>query len=145
MDHVKIILKMYEYFGSGRMDLIAQEILDPQIVWRVPGHHPLAGAHRGTGEVLAFLGGIVASGVRFTDSHFGELDDGTVAERHLGRATLDGVAIELPTVTTYEITDGRISAVQVHPANQHDLDRYMWAVAALKPVGERLATTGAQP
>lgn len=139
MDNVKIILKMYEYFGTGRLDLIAEELMDPQIVWRVPGHHPLAGEHRGPAQVMAFLGGIVASGVVFTDSHFGELDDGTVAERHQGEATLDGVAIELPTVTTYEIRDGRIATVQVHPANQHDLDRYMWAVAALKPIGERLA------
>lgn len=139
MSNVKIILRMYEYFGSGRIDLIGSELMDPGIVWRVPGHHPLAGAHRGPDEVLAFLGAIVASGVKFTDSSFGELDDGTVVERHLGRATLDGLAIELPTATTYGIADGRIADVQVHPANQHDLDRYMWAVAALKPVSERLA------
>lgn len=139
MDHTKIILKMYDYFGSGQIDLIGSELMHPDIVWRVPGHHPLAGTHRGPPQVLAFLGAIVASGVRFTDSRFAELDDGTVLERHLGLATLDGLPIELPTVTAYGISDGRIADVQVHPANQHDLDRYMWAVAALKPVSDRLA------
>jgi ketosteroid isomerase-like protein len=139
MTNVNAILRMYELFGGGRLDLIASELMDPEIVWRVPGHHPLAGTHRGPAEVMAFLARIATSGVVFTDSHFGELDDGTVVERHLGRATLDGVDIELPTVTTYEIAGGRLRDVQVHPANQHDLDRYMWAVAALKPVGERLA------
>jgi uncharacterized protein len=139
MSNVNVILRMYEYFSRGQLEQLAAELFDPQIVWRVPGHHPLAGEHTGPAQVLAFLGGIVKSGVEFTDSHFGELDDGTVVERHLGKATLDGVAIELPTVTAYEIANGRLRAVQVHPANQHDLDRYMWAVAALKPVDERLA------
>lgn len=138
MANLKIILKMYDYFGSGRLDLIGSELMDRQIVWRVPGHHPLAGAHRGPAQALAFIGGIVASGIVFTDSHYGELDDGTVVERHLGRATLDGTAIELPTVTTYGFTGDRIADVQVHPADQHSLDRYLWAVTALKPVSERL-------
>ena len=138
-ENIKVILKMYDYFGGGQFDKVGSELMDPDIVWRVPGHHPLAGAHRGVGEALAFLGAIVASGVVFHDSMFAELDDGTVLERHLGKATLDGLPIELPTVTAYGISGGRIVDVQVHPANQHDLDRYMWAVAALKPVSERLA------
>jgi ketosteroid isomerase-like protein len=139
MSNVDTIVKMYEHFGSGRLDLIGSELMDPEIVWRVPGRHPLAGAHQGPHEVLAFLGGIAASGVVFTDSSFAELNDGTVVERHLGRGTLDGVGIELPTVTTYQVVDGRIRDVQVHPANQYDLDRYMGAVVALKPVDQRLA------
>jgi ketosteroid isomerase-like protein len=145
VSNLKIILKMYDYFGSGRLDLISSELLDPEIVWRVPGHHPLAGAHRGRIEALAFIGGIVASGIVFTDSHYGELDDGTVVERHLGRATLDGLPIELPTVTTYGFAGERIADVQVHPANQHDLDRYLWAVTALKPVSERLVSSPTPP
>jgi hypothetical protein len=139
VSNLKIILKMYDYFGRGALYLIGSELMDPHIVWRVPGHHPLAGDHHGRTEALAFIGAIAASGIVFTDSHYGELDDGTVVERHLGRATLDGISIELPTVTTYGIVDDCIADVQVYPANQHDLDRYLWAVTALKPVSERLA------
>lgn len=31
------------------------EVLAPDIVWRIPGHHPLSGEKRGIEEVLAFF------------------------------------------------------------------------------------------
>lgn len=32
-----------------------REIFAPDIVWRIPGYHPLSGAKRGADEVLAFF------------------------------------------------------------------------------------------
>jgi uncharacterized protein len=138
MSNVDIILTMYKYFETGEIGKIRDELLHPGIVWRVPGHHPLAGAHTGSDEVLGFLGHITQVGIEFTDLHFGELDDGTVVEKHLGRATRNGVVIELPTAVTYGIRDGRIADVQVHTGDQHALDQLIWSAVSLKPITERL-------
>ena len=32
-----------------------RDALAPDIVWRIPGHHPLSGEKRGVDEVLAFM------------------------------------------------------------------------------------------
>jgi len=139
MSNVDIILTMYKYFETGDIPKIQSELLHPEIVWRVPGHHPLAGEHTGDGQVLGFLGRMAQTGIQFTNMHFGELDDGTVVEKHLGRATVDGVEIELPAAVTYGIRDGKIADVRVHSGDQHALDRFVWSAVSLKPVTERLA------
>jgi len=138
MGNVDIILTMYRYFESGDVERIATELMDPRIVWRVPGHHPLAGAHQGPDQVLGFLGRMAQTGIQFTDMHFGELDDGTVVEKHLGLAKLQGEQVELPAAVTYGIRDGRIAEVRVNSGDQHALDRFIWSVVSLKPVTERL-------
>lgn len=138
MTNVDIILTMYKYFGTGDIDRIRTELLHPEIVWRVPGHHPLAGAHTGHDQVLGFLGRMALIGIEFAGMHFGELDDGTVVEKHIGHATLDGEDIELPAAVTYVIRDGKIADVRVHSGDQHALDRFVWSAVTLKPVTERL-------
>jgi uncharacterized protein len=139
VSNVDVILKMYEYFGTGQLDRIRTELMTPDITWTMPGHHPLAGSHHGGAQAMAFLGNVAKAGIEFDQIHFGELDDGTVVERHLGHAKLDTEAILLPACTTYRIENGQIAEVNVHSGDQHALDRYMWAVAALKPVPDRLA------
>ncbi|HEX4721352.1 MAG TPA: nuclear transport factor 2 family protein [Pseudonocardiaceae bacterium] len=138
MSNVDIILTMYRYFESGDVERIRTELMHPAIVWRVPGHHPLAGEHRGPDQVLGFLGRMARTGIQFTDLHFGELDDGTVVEKHLGVADLHGERIELPAAVTYGISDGRIADVRVHSGDQHALDRFVWSSVSLKSVTERL-------
>jgi uncharacterized protein len=138
MSNVDIILTMYKYFETGDIGKIRDELMDPNIVWRVPGHHPLAGAHSGSDQVLGFLGRMAQVGIQFTDLHFGELDDGTVVEKHMGRANLNGEEIELPAAVTYGIRDGRMADVRVHSGDQHALDRFIWSAVSLKPVTERL-------
>lgn len=138
MGNVDIILTMYKYFETGEISKIRDELMHPNIVWRVPGHHPLAGAHSGSDQVLGFLGRMAQVGIQFTDLHFGELDDGTVVEKHMGRANLNGENIELPSAVTYGIRDGRIADVRVHSGDQHALDRFIWSAVSLKPVTERL-------
>jgi ketosteroid isomerase-like protein len=138
MSNVDLILTMYKYFESDDLDKIRTELFHPDITWRVPGHHPLAGAHHGGDQVLGFLGQMARVGIEFTDMHFGELDDGTVVEKHLGRARIGDEAIELPAAVTYGIADDKIADVRVHSGDQHTLDRFIWAVVALPPLPQRL-------
>jgi limonene-1,2-epoxide hydrolase len=142
MSNVELILRMYKYFESGDLDKIRTELFDTDIVWRVPGHHPLAGAHRGGDQVLGFLGQMAGTGIEFADLHFGELDDGTVIEKHLGHGRIGDDVVDLPAAVTYGIVDDKIADVRVHSGDQHTLDRFIWAVVALPPLPQRLEPRG---
>jgi hypothetical protein len=138
MSNVDIILKMYEYFGQGDLAKIRSEVLHPEIVWKLPGHHPLAGEAVGPDQVMGFLGSMAKSGIAFENIHFGQLDNGTVVEAHVGRGTLGSEEYVFPAAVTYEIVDGKIHRVQVHSADQHALDRYLWAQFSLAQLPDRL-------
>jgi ketosteroid isomerase-like protein len=129
---------MYELFGQGDMATIKSELFDPDITWTMPGHHPLSGTMKGADAVVAFFGALFQAGVVVDNAHFGELDDGTVIERHMGHGEYDGQAYDFPTCTSYEVKNGKLSAVQVHTARQHDVDRFFWGKFALKDIPARL-------
>jgi nitrous oxide reductase len=52
--NVTLIKQYYQAYGSGDLDAV-RSIFAPDIVWRIPGHHPLAGVKRGAEEVFAFF------------------------------------------------------------------------------------------
>ena len=142
MGNVDLIYQLCKYFEAGEMDRVATELLHPEVLWRVPGHHPLAGEHRGVDEVVGYLIGLASTGIEFTDMHCGELCDGSVAEKTIGRAVLDGERFELPIAVTYTIANKKIADVRVHPGDQHALDRFVWAAVAMRPVTDRLELAG---
>lgn len=55
-DHpnVAIIKRYYEAYSKGDVATV-REIFAPDIIWQIPGHHPLSGPKRGPDEVLAFF------------------------------------------------------------------------------------------
>ncbi|WP_336209432.1 nuclear transport factor 2 family protein [Nonomuraea sp. LPB2021202275-12-8] len=139
MSNTDLVLKMYSYFNSGELQKIREELFHPEIEWRMPGHHPLSGAHSGVDQVMAFFEALFKAGIWVDGTHFGELDDGVVVERHMGHAKVGETEVLFPTVTTYGFRDGRIAQVQVHTADQHGVDTYMWGQFTLRPIGERMA------
>lgn len=139
MANTDVILKMYEYFNAGDLDRVRAELFAEDITWRMPGHHPLSGEHKGADEVMAFFRALSKAGIQVDNVHFGELENGTVIERHIGHASIGDDSYLFPTATAYDIEDGRLKRVQVHTADQHNVDRYMWTVFGLKPITERLA------
>ncbi len=139
VSNTDLVLKMYEHFGNGAMDKIKSEVFHSEITWNMPGHHPLSATMKGADEVIAFFSDLFKAGITVDDVHFGELDNGTVVEKHHGHGNVDGQEYLFPTCTSYDIEDGRIKNVQVHTADQHGVDRYMWARFELKSVGARLA------
>ena len=139
MANTDLVFKMYDYFSKGDMDSIKQELFHPDMTWNMPGHHPLSGHMEGVDSVLAFFGALFQAGINVDNAHFGELDDGTVIEKHMGHGEVDGEKFVFPTCTSYGIKDGKIFNVQVHTADQHGVDRYMWAQFNLKNIPARLA------
>ncbi|HEX7022755.1 MAG TPA: nuclear transport factor 2 family protein [Trueperaceae bacterium] len=139
MANTDLVFRMYDYFAKGDMDAIKRELFTPDVSWSMPGHHPLSGKMEGADAVIAFLAALFQAGITVDNAHFGELDNGTVVEKHMGHGQSDGQTYVFPTCTTYSIRDGKIAEVQVHTADQHGVDRYMWSQFRLKDIPARLA------
>ena len=137
--NMAVIFGYYGKFAQGDWEGLKRDSFHPDMTWNMPGHHPLAGAHKGVDAAIAFLRALYVAGVHVDNVHVGELDDGvTVCEKHLGHANVDGEEFSFPTCTTYEIRDGRIFNVQVHTGDPQAAERFMWLRFPLKPVPERL-------
>ena len=132
------VLKMYELFEKGDMEGIKSEVFHPDMTWTMPGHHPLAGRMEGVDAVMAFMGALFGAGITVDNIHFGELDDGTVVEKHTGHGKIGDEEVIFPTCTSYGFKDGKVYAVQVHTGDQHTVDRYMWSTFQLQSIPERL-------
>lgn len=138
-DSMAVVDKMYECFGRGDMDTLANEVFAPDIVWKLPGHHPLSGAKQGAGEVIAFFGALMATGVNVDNISFGTIGDDKVVEQHTGHGNVNGRDYIFPTCSVYTIRDNKIAEVQVYTADQHGVDDYFWQANQLKPLPDRLA------
>jgi len=139
MANTDLVLKMYDLFGKGDMDGIKRDVFHADMSWTMPGHHPLSGRMEGVDSVIAFFGALFQAGIRVDNIHFGELDDGTVVEKHTGHGTIGSEEFIFPTCTSYGIKDGKIFEVRVHTGDQHTVDRYMWTVFKLKGIPARLS------
>jgi hypothetical protein len=76
------------------METIRREIFAPDLVWNLPGRHPLAGTKQGADEVLAFFSQLVKAGIQVTldpaaDPNTGvdTFGESTVVEVHRGHGT----------------------------------------------------------
>jgi ketosteroid isomerase-like protein len=64
--NVALVNRMYECFNRNDMETIRREIFAPDLVWDLPGRHPLAGTKHGADEVLAFFSQLVKGNVQVT-------------------------------------------------------------------------------
>lgn len=51
--NIAALRRGYEAFQTGNLDLLRDELFDPDIVWHSPGRHMLAGEFRGVDAVIA--------------------------------------------------------------------------------------------
>ncbi len=137
--NVEIVQRMYECFNRGDMDTIRQEIFAPDLVWRLPGHHPLSGTKNGAEEVIAFFEQLNKAGIQVDLSGIDSWGESTVVEVHRGQGQSNGAVLDALNCTHYQIRDGRIAEVQVYISDQHTVDQFFNAVYALKPIPDRLA------
>lgn len=153
--NIALVQRMYECFNRNDLDTIRREIFAPDLVWTLPGHHPLSGTKNGAEEVIAFFAQLVRANIQVTldpvndpSTGIDTFGDSTVVEVHRGRGTVtvraaDGsesqANLNALNCTHYQIRDGRIARVQVYMSDQHAADNFFWAVYRLKPIPDRLA------
>ncbi len=136
---VTLVQRMYECFGKGDMETIRNEIFAPDLVWHLPGRHPLSGTKNGVEEVLAFFGQLVKTGVQIDEIKIDLFGEDTAVETHRGYGESNGAVLNGRNCTHYKVRDGKIAEVQVYTSDQYSLDNYFWAAYALKPIPDRLA------
>ena len=64
--NLALVQRMYECFNKNDMETIRREIFAPDLVWNLPGRHPLAGTKHGADEVLAFFSQLVKGNIQVT-------------------------------------------------------------------------------
>jgi uncharacterized protein len=88
-------------------DLAAIEALvDPDVVWHVPGTHPLAGELRGRDALISFLGGLGPLGFWLREHDVFGNDVHVCALSEMG-ATRPGVEVSTRVVSVFHFRDGR--------------------------------------
>ena len=134
-----VVNRMYECFNRGDMETIRNEVFAPDLVWHLPGRHPLSGTKNGAEEVLAFFGQLNKAGIQVDLINIDEWTDDTVVEVHRGHGQVGDAKLDAINCTHYKIRGGKVAEVQVYISDQHAVDNFFWQVYDLKPIPDRLA------
>jgi ketosteroid isomerase-like protein len=118
-----------EMYSGGSVDRVV-ELLADGIVWHVPGSSPIAGDHRGAGEVIAYFERrrqLANATMRMEAGEVLELD-GAVAQFVKGSAMLDGNEVSWQTVGVYrlDVEHSRIQEAWLVPLDGDLFDR-IWS------------------
>jgi ketosteroid isomerase-like protein len=136
-----IVQKMYACFNRGDMASLKSDVFAPDIVWILPGRHPLSGIKYGADQVIAFFTQLNKAGIIVDLIGLDQFHEDTVVEVHRGH-TADGATgptLDALNCTHYQIVDDKIKHVQVYISDQYSVDTFFWAAFQLQPIPERLA------
>ncbi len=134
--HVAAVERFFAAYAAKDVGAV-REILAPDVVWRIPGHHPLSGPKYGPDEVLAFFDQLARADMRARPQAIAAGGD-YVLDFHRGWSDA-GAGMDTMWCLAFRFEGGRIREVTNLCADQHAADRFFWSVYALKPVPDRLA------
>lgn len=117
-----LIRKMYALLMAGNDPSVLTEILSEDVVWHLPGAHPVSGDHRGRAAVFAAMR-------RFEGSVELELHDVLANEGHavaLLHATgkRDGKEYSALEIDIFHVSDGQITEFWSFSEDQRVTDEY---------------------
>ena len=135
---VALLQKFYECYAAGDVDRMRNEVLAPDVVWTIPGRHPLAGPKRSADEIVAYFDQMGRTNVQ-ADVLYMSGDDTHVVDVHRGWGDTDGTKMDMLFVLFCRVADGRIKEVTAFAADQAQCDDYFWATFKLAPIPDRLA------
>ncbi|MBD2103521.1 nuclear transport factor 2 family protein [Leptolyngbya sp. FACHB-261] len=143
-DHpnVATIKRYYAAYGRGDLATVRQ-IFAPNIVWHIPGHHPLAGSKRGPNEVFAFFEQLDKANFKADLIYLGG-NDNYVIDCHRGYGAMGEAKLDIPFCLLFRMQGGRIVEATNFVGDQHAADAFFWSVYPLKPIPGRLAHAEAQ-
>jgi ketosteroid isomerase-like protein len=135
---IEAIESFFSAYGQGDHAGIAA-VLAESIEWVIPGHHPLAGTKRGIDEVLAFFAALSKTGFKAETMFLGSNED-YVVDIHRGYSTSGVGNVDTTWALVWHFgSDGKVDRVINLSGDQHQMDAFIWANFALKPVPDRLA------
>ena len=137
--NLALVRTFFACFAAGDLDTLRKEVLAPDVVWHVPGRHPLSGTHRGVDQMLAFFAQLGSSGFQ-AEVQFLQADDERVVDVHRGwSGRKDGSDIDLDWVLVYRIENGRITEARNFVSDQAAADTFFLNAHPLAPLPDRLA------
>ena len=137
-ENIEVVKAFFAAYAENDLDKIAT-VMDENVVWHIPGRHPLSGTKHGRDEVLAFFGQLGKANFKAEPIYFGA-DEHSVVDIHRGWSNAEG----LPNVDTtwaliYRIEDGKIVEATNMSGDQDAANFFFWSAYALKPLPERLS------
>lgn len=137
--NIQVVRNYFAAYAEGDLDKI-KSFFAPDIVWRIPGHHPLAGEKRGADEVAAFFTQLGKGNFR-ADPIFFQAQGDYVVDIHRGWSNVEdgGTQVDQLFALMFRIEDGKIAEAQNFLTDQHQADDFFWRVYPLKPLPDRLA------
>ena len=137
--NIQLIKDYYAVYATGDLNKL-RSFFAPNVVWRIPGHHPLAGEKRGADEVIAFFTQL-AKGKFKADPLFFQAQGNYVVDIHRGWSNIAdrGSQVDQLFALMFKIENGKITEAQNFLSDQHQADAFFWQVFPLKPLPNRLA------
>jgi uncharacterized protein len=117
----------YEAFQTGNLDLLRDELFDPDIVWHNPGRNALSGDHRGAEAVIATF----VKQFEMTDGTFKvDVHDILGSDDHavaLARASAqrNGKSLDEPYAHVCHFRDGRLTESWILNFDQNKADEFL--------------------
>ena len=136
--NIKLIQEFYAAYGTHDAEKIGSFFAD-DIVWRIPGRHPLSGVKRGKKEVMAFFGQLASAKFKAEPIFFGA-NDKYVVDVHRGWSNAEGHPnVDTVWALVFRIEGGKIVEATNLSADQHAADNFFWSFYKLAPIPERLS------
>ncbi|WP_243288049.1 MULTISPECIES: nuclear transport factor 2 family protein [Geothrix] len=136
MSNLSKIQDFFTAYASRNVPAV-KDAMSEDIIWRIPGHHPLAGDKRGIPEVLAFFDQLGKAAFQAQPIVVVEQGD-FVVDHHRGWSTA-GSGLDLMWCLVFRFEDGKIKEVTNFCEDQHKADLFFHEIYKLKPIPERLA------
>jgi ketosteroid isomerase-like protein len=141
--NLRLIRDYYAAYATGDPEAV-RPFLAEDVVWRIPGHHPLAGEKRGVDEVISFFAGL-AEGRFQAEPVFFQADGDLVVDVHRGWSNVgSGPEVDQLYALMFRIRDGKIVEAQNFLTDMYASDAFFWAHYPLKPLPDRLEQAGGQ-
>lgn len=136
--NIQLIQDYYAAYATGDPEAV-RPFLHEDVVWRIPGHHPMAGDKKGPDEVIAFFTGL-ARGNFGAEPIFFQAQGNMVVDIHRGFSGVgEGPEVDQLYALMFRIEDGLIIEAQNFLTDMYESDRFFWTHYPLKPLPERLA------
>ncbi|WP_309085433.1 nuclear transport factor 2 family protein [Chelativorans sp.] len=136
--NIQVIRNYYQAYATGDPEAV-RPFLSEDVVWRIPGHHPLAGEKRGRDEVVAFFRELAKGGFK-AEPIFFQADGDLVVDIHRGWSNMgEGPQIDQLYALMFRIENGLIVEATNFLTDMHQSDAFFWANYPLKPLPGRLA------
>jgi len=135
--NVKVIRRLMSAYAAADIEVIDQLLAD-EVVFHVPGRHPLSGTYVGKTEVFGYMrqvaalnessdGGFEVHSVTGDDDHAVSLVTGTIQK--------DGVRFVRPTVHVFHVNGTQVTEFWEASLDQHAEDQFWINALSEGPTG----------